>query len=261
MSDEQKASVNTGSANDSANGANAGRSNNAQNNEGNKEMVPKEQYDSLFSKLGENSEEVGELRKVKEQFDELSPLLEKLEGNPDLIRAIMADKLTDTNLIKAVLEGSVSINDAQKVEKANEAVKEELGKKEYDKTSPEAIAKLIEEKIGGVKQDLEKTISSMKEEKELEKYEQRTEKFIKEHKDFAEHATEINKYMQEKDILDVSVAYDAVTGKKFREKVEKDNETAAKEEAKNIASNMGGGRSMRGAVIKDKKIVDALIAD
>ncbi len=258
MTEEIKSSVNTGSDNGSANGTDAGKPGEVSNNEKKQETVPKEQYDELFTKLGENSEELGSLRKL---FEETSPLLEKLNSSPDLVKAIMDDKLTDENLIKAVLEGTVSTSEAKKVEKAAEEVKAELGKKEYEKASPELISKMIEEKIGSVTKEFEKTISSLKDERELEKYEQRIQDFIDSHEDFPEYATEINKYMDEHSILDVSIAYDAVVGKALKEKIEKENEAKAKEEAKNVASNVnGGGSSMRGKVIEDKNLVDQLIA-
>lgn len=257
MSEEKKVSAEAGSTNDSANGDNAGKSNDSQKNE-EKETVPKAQYDDLFTKLGENSEELGNLRKL---FEETSPLMEKLNASPDLVKAIMDDKLSDENLIKAVLEDKVSIKEAEKIEKAHEKVKEEIGKKEYDKSTPEHISKLIEEKLSGVTNEFQKKISSIEEERELEKYEAKTRGFIESHKDFPELADEINKYMENNNLLDVSIAYDAVKGKKLQEKIDSETEEKAKEDAKDMAANMAGGGSMRGAVIKDKSLIDSLIAD
>jgi cupin superfamily acireductone dioxygenase involved in methionine salvage len=254
MSEEKNVSAGAGSTNGSANGTNAGKPGEVSNNE---ENVPKAKYDELFTKLGEQGEELGSLRKL---FEDTSPLLEKLNASPDLIKAIMDDKLSDENLIKAVAEGKVSIADATKVEKASEAVKAEVGAKELEKMSPEKLSKLIEEKMSGVTKEFKEKISSMEEDKLLEKYENKTNEFISSHKDFPEHAVEIHNYMEEHNILDVEIGYDAVVGKKLQEKMAADSENNAKEEAKNIASNMGGGHSMRGRVISDKKLVDELIA-
>lgn len=263
MSEEKKVSAEAGSTNGSANDANAGKPGDASNNEGKQETVSKQQYDELFSKMGEHTEELGNLRKIAEEYESITPFLEKVNQNEPLIKAILDDKLSDPNLIKAIVEGTVSITDAKKIEKANEKVKEELGKKEYEKSTPEQISKMIEEKLEeklSATKELEKKISSMEEERILEKYEMRTQKFIDSHKDFAEYATDINKYMEDNNILDVNVAYDAVVGKKLQEKMAVDAESRAKEEAKEMASNMGGGGSMRGKTISDKKLVDELIA-
>jgi predicted AAA+ superfamily ATPase len=258
MSEEKKVSANAGSTNGSADGANAGKPEDASKNEGKQEILPgTPTYDELFKKLGEQGEELGSLRKL---FEETSPLMEKLNNSPDLVRAIMDDKLSDENLIKAVLEGNVSVTEAKKVEKASEQVKEEIGKKEYEKLTPEQVSKMIEEKMSGVKKDAETILNEIKEERELEKYEDRINDFITSHKDFPEYAVEINKYLEEEGSVDLQKAYSVVKLKAKEEKENADAEANAKEEAKNMVSNMGGGGSMRGKVIQDKNLVDQLIA-
>src|SRR3990167_4171553 len=87
------------------------------------QYIPKGTYDELQSKLGEQGSELGEFRKF---YQEITPLLEKLDKYPDLVEAIVADKFND-KLAKAVLDGKVKIEEVVQVQKAQEEVKKDMG--------------------------------------------------------------------------------------------------------------------------------------
>jgi len=88
--------------------------------------IDQEQYKNLESIVGKQGQELGEYRKF---FDEVAPLLEKLDKNPDLVTAIIDGKV-DSNLVKAAMEGKITIGEAQVISKANAEVKKDLGNKE-----------------------------------------------------------------------------------------------------------------------------------
>ena len=181
MSDEKNLeSANAGSSNhvdpNVANMASSGQSidqkpsgndaGNGTKDEGTKDekTVSEAQYKELESKLGSQGAELGNLRSF---YDDVSPLLNKLQERPELIDAILNDKISP-ELIKPVVEGKVSEKDAKEVTKARDDVKKELGAKEYANTSPDEIKKLIEEKINEVKSDFQKTIREKDSEKDYE---------------------------------------------------------------------------------------------
>ena len=165
MSEEKKLeSVNTGSSGDvdpkAANLGNLGESTETKDNAAKTEAgktteatVSESQYKELEIKLGSQGKELGDLRTF---YDEISPLMEKLQANPELVDAILKDKISP-ELIKPVAEGKVSTEDAKEVTKAHEEVKKDLGKEGYQKTSSDDIKKLIEEKVNEAKDEFQKT--------------------------------------------------------------------------------------------------------
>jgi len=231
------------------------------------ELIPKEQYLELEKKLGAQGNELGESRKEIEEykkfFDDVNPLLAKLDAQPDLVEAILQDKI-NSDLIKAVSEGKISLEDAKKVSEAHEEVKKEVGKK-YESLDPSVITKLIEEQVlkamSEKSSSLEKKVmDTLSESDKRREYESKVNDFISKTPDFSQFAPSIDKYLDEHpSIDDIQVAYDAVKGKFLQQEMEKNKEIQAAEEAKRLALNAGGGYSRNTQVINDKSIVDKLI--
>lgn len=214
--------------------------------------VSEAQYKELESKLGSQGKELGDLRNF---YDEISPLMEKLQERPDLVDAILKDKISP-ELIKPVAEGKVSTKDAKEVTKAHDEVKKELGDK-YEKASPEEIKKLIEDKVNDVKKDFEKALSEKDQEKD---YEDKIKDFIGSTPDFSEYADDIAKYIQDHPgLLDIKVAYDAVKGIALQAKYKEQEDKDAAELAKNVAANAGGGSGQSTSNLSKEEVLDKLI--
>ena len=73
-------------------------------------------YGELESRLGQQGQELGEYRQF---FQNISPLLDKLNQQPDLVQAIIDGKVDDS-IAAAVMEGRIDIRDAAIVHQANE---------------------------------------------------------------------------------------------------------------------------------------------
>lgn len=199
--------------------------------------IDQEQLKNLESLVGKQGKELGEYRKF---FDEVAPLLEKLDKNPDLVTAIIDGKV-DANLAKAAMEGKITIGEAQVISKANADVKKELGKKEYDASSPEEIAKLVEEKVAAAE---DKFKNSLKEMEDTRSFEAKVNDFIANTPDFADYASEIDTWLDaHENITDIEVAYYAVKGQMSEKAAKKAAEEAQGEYAKDVALNAGGGNS------------------
>lgn len=238
----------------------------AQNGNGGEEtanLTPdeKKELDNLRTAYGDQGRELGDYRKF---FEQTAPLLEKLDAQPELIQAILEGKV-DSSLAKAALEGKVPAEATLQVQQAHQEVKTEAGKG-YEKLTPAEVEARIVDKLQGVlKTEVQKVESNLK--GSIEAIESQREfdavirEFVAEHPDFAEHANEVWAWFEEHpDQYDISVAYDAVTGKKLRASSKKQGEDAAAEEAKNIALNVGVGGSQSSGIIRDDKLVDQLIA-
>jgi hypothetical protein len=222
------------------------------------DYVPKSQYAELEAKLGTQGQELGEYRKF---LGDISPLLDKIQASPELAEAILDDKIND-NLVKAIVEGKVSIQDATTVAQAHKDVKEALGTKEYDKLSKAEIEELINSRVEEKVKNLEKGFSAkISETEEKREFEDSVNNFIKKTADFAEYAEDISKWLEQNpDQYRIDVAYYAVKGKKTVESAQKEAEAKAIEAAKNVALNAGGGGSQGGQIGKDNSIVDSLIS-
>jgi len=218
--------------------------------------VPESQYKELEKKLGTQGEELGTMRKL---FEDTSPFLEKLDKNPDLAKAILEDKI-DPQLLEQVLEGKIEKKDAETVSKAHEDVKKDLGKKEYDKRTPEEINELLMGKISeATKATEEKFTQKLTDMEKLNEYQKVISDFITNTPDFAEYSEDINKFISEKNIDDIEVAYNAVKGKKLQEVYKKEEDVRIGEAAKNLAGNAGGGASQSTANLSNDELVDKLI--
>lgn len=216
------------------------------------ETVSKAQYEELEKKLGTQGKELGEYR---EWLTKVKPFLDKLDEQPELIEAINDGKV-DNSLAKAVLEGKFSIKEAETVTKAHEEVKKDIGTENYNALKPEEIKKLVMEEIdksiSGVKKDMD-------EDKEFRNWEKKSEDFMSSTPDFPEYAEEISKWLDEHNIDDVEIAYNAVKGIVLDKKIKEAEQKGAGEAAKAAAADLSGGPSQNASVVQDKKIVDELI--
>jgi len=198
--------------------------------------VSQEQFYNLEKLVGTQGQELGDYRKF---FADVSPLLDKLDKNPELVQAIIDGKI-DTELVKAALEGKLSYKEATVITTANAEVKNDLGSRIYNQTSPEQISALIEEKVSAVKKDMQ---NSLRDVEDIRNFESNVNDFITRTDDFSDYAKAIDAWLDEHDITDIEVAYYAVKGQVS----ERDAKKLAKEDKaeyeKNLALNAGGGGS------------------
>lgn len=213
------------------------------------EVVPKAQYDELFTRFGQMGNEMGEYRQF---FDDITPLLEKLDNSPEIAKAILDEKF-DTALATAILEGRVSVGDAAVVQAAVSTVQKDLGKKAYGAASAEDVAKLVEKEVAKVKLELDQR-------DELRSFTQGTNDFIANTPDFTEHGDEISNWLDNHvDVTDVETAYYAVKGKLSESDAGKKAAAAQAEAAKEMAQNAGGGGGVATHIRRDSSLVDQLI--
>jgi len=215
--------------------------------------VPRETYEQLEKRLGEQGVEVGDFRKF---FNEISPLLDKLQTQPEVVEAIMAGKI-DVNLAKAISDGKIKIEDATTVASAHEEVKKEMGDKKYAQATPEQISKMVEEKVNTLKNSIEGSLRNLEEKR---KFEDGVNDFVRETSDFPEYADRVVGYLEEHpEIYDIKVAYEAVKGRALMDKQAETDKVNAAEAAKNVAANAAGGASQGAKIIQDKNVIDELI--
>ena len=210
------------------------------------------QHKELETLVGRQGEELGEFRKF---FNDIQPLLDNLDKNPEIVQAIMDGKIT-ADLAKAALEGKVSVGDAQIVSQAHEEVKKDLGKEGYKGTSSEEVSRLVEEKAKEIKSDFD---AKLKERDDLSAFEASVAQFISNTPDFNKYSSEINKWLDDHDVTDISVAYYAVKGKISEDEAKKQAELDRVEAEKNGALNMGGGNGNATRIRGDANIIDKLI--
>ncbi len=187
-------------------------------------------YDELATRFGAQGQELGDYRKF---FENIAPLLEKLDQAPEMVQAIIDGKL-DQQIAKAVLEGRVDVRDAALVQQAHNQVKDQLGDKAYNASSASEIQKAVEEQVSKFRSEFE-------EKAELQNFQEYTQKFIENTPDFQQYSSEIDKWLDTHDITDIEVAYYAVKGKMSQDAASKAAEDAAAERAKDVLSNASGG--------------------
>jgi len=226
-------------------GANAGQSQQSQGEGVNYE----EQYKELEQKLGQQGAELGEYRTF---FQNINPLLEKLDQDPVLVQAILDGKI-DKDLAAAVSEGRASVDEAKQVTEAHKEVKKDLGDKKYETTSPQEIEKMVETRVQEMRKDFEEGA-------ELRAFEDQTQKFIEDTKDFADYADEIDKWLDTHNVTDVSIAYWAVRGQMSEAQAAQKAEEDAGERAKEVAQNAAGGGVTAQYTEDGTPIADALIS-
>lgn len=241
-------SVETGSSNNAPafNSSNQG-SPAGQANEGG-QIDYKAAYEELEKKFGAQGNEVGEYRSF---FNNIAPLLDKLDQSPEIVQAILDGKI-DKQLAQAAYEGKINITDAAVVSQASEEVKKDLGK-DYKATSAEEVEKLIEQKVNQVRRELEES-------SDLRSFEERAQKFIESTPDFVDHADKIDKWLDEHDITDIETAYYAVKGQMSVKEAKNAADRAASDRAKEMVLNAGGGGVQNQFSPDGSRLVDNLIA-
>lgn len=206
-------------------------------------------YDELAARFGAQGQELGQYRQF---FQDIAPLLDKLNDAPELVQAIIDGKV-DKNLAQAVMEGRVDINDAAAVQQAAENVKEQVGEEKFNLMTPDAITKLIEAEAAKIRQEFE-------EKADLQTFQDYTQRFIENTPDFQDYADEIDKWLDEHDVADIEVAYYAVKGKLSEEKAQAAADEAAAERQKELMANAGGGAQPATYASDGTPLVDKLIA-
>jgi predicted ribosome quality control (RQC) complex YloA/Tae2 family protein len=215
------------------------------------ELVSKKLYEDLQGKLTEQGNELGDLRKF---FEEVRPLMDVLNDNPAIVEAIATGKIT-TDLAKAVMEGKVAIQDAKAVTKAHEEVKKDLGSK-YQETKVEDIEKMVAAKAEETKSEVLKTLQQNDEER---KFLDKINKFIESHDDFPQYVREIDEWMDEHGISDVSVGYEVIKARALNSDTTKRLSVERAEAAKEMAANASSGAGNSGGVISGAREVDKFI--
>jgi len=206
-------------------------------------------YDELMSRFGAQGQELGEYRQF---FQNIAPLLDKLDQAPELVQAIIDGKV-DKNIAQAVMEGRVDVRDAAIVQQAADTVKEKLGEKKFDLATPEAVQKLVEAEANKIRKEFE-------DKADLQTFQDYTQKFIEKTPDFQEYADEIDKWLDTHDVADVEVAYYAVKGKMSESNAQKAADVAAAERAKEMMANASGGGQSAQFTPDGTPLVDKLIS-
>lgn len=213
-----------------------------------------EQIHHLEKKLGEQGGELGELRTF---FQNISPVLEKLDASPEMVQAIVEGRI-DADIARAALQNNLSVGDVKVLDKAHNVVKKELGKEGYAQASADDIAKLVASEVGKVRQEMD---AKMSEQEELRNFESSVVDFINRTPDFGEYATEIDRWMDShSDITDISTAYYAVKGQLSERKAQKQAQEDATNYAKQMAGMTGGGSNRSNYVPSGSSLVDDLIS-
>ena len=210
------------------------------------------QVKNLESLVGRQGQELGEYRDF---FKSVAPLLDKLDQNPEIVQAVLDNKI-DSNLAKAAIEGRIDIKDAAAVAQAQAAVTKTLGGK-IENVDPNKLTDLIEAKAKEIRTEMD---AKMKDQDDIRNFEQNVNDFISRTPDFGEFAGDIDKWLDEHDVTDIAVAYYAVKGELSTREAQKQ---AAKDQAeyeKGLASNAGGGQGMATYVRGGENLIDSLIA-
>ncbi len=194
------------------------------------------------------------LAQLESFFENISPVLVKLNASPDTVQALLADKITD-DVAKAALEGKLSIAKAEEVASAVvNAVEKDLGTKAFNAASPDELTRLMEEKISALKSELEQK-------DDMRTFESYTNQFISETADFANYSEQISKWLDEHDVTDVRVAYYAVKGELSEKAAKEQADAEAAENAKNVMLTAGGGGLSANAIVGGQPLIDSLISN
>lgn len=212
-------------------------------------------YNELEQKLGDQGRELGEYRTF---FEQVAPILDTLDKSPEMVQAIVDGKLTN-DLARAAIDGKLTVNDIKSVDKAYAEVKKDLGGKAFKEASTEEISRLVEEKVGEVKKEMQETL---KENEDLQNFERHVNDFVERTPDFPEYARDIEQWLsQHDDITDIEVAYYAVKGQLSTREASRAAEQDRAEFAKQQALNAGGGASRASFIAGDEgDMIDQLIA-
>lgn len=206
-------------------------------------------YEELQTKLGAQGNELGEYRSFMKN---ISPLLEKLDAQPELTKAILEGKV-DTALANAVNEGKINLTDATVMTEAHKQVKQELGK-EVKNLSTEEMTKLVEEKMQEIRNELS-------EKEDIKEFRDKTADFIASKPDFDKYADEVAKWFSDHpEQTDISIAYKSVKADHLERALATNDRSALAEAAKNLALNATGGGGSTGGRGPDFDLFDSLVS-
>ena len=208
--------------------------------------------------IGRQGKELGDYRSF---FEEISPLLERLDADPELTRAILDGKVS-SQMLKPVSEGEIPLKVATDVTKAHEEIKKELGKSTYEKLSPQQLEDRIMKKFEKRLDDFQNNVTTkLSEDKTLRELEDATSEFINSTPDFGKYADAIDTWFDEHpNITDIDVAYDAVRGKALSQERAEQSQVDTAQKAKELAGNAGGGTGQSTGYFDNREMVDKLIA-
>lgn len=214
------------------------------------DFIPRTTYEELEKKLGEQGSELGSLRKF---FNELSPLLDKLDANPEIVEAMREGKL-DGTLAKAILEDKITVAEAKAVAKANDDIKKDMGEEKYKQVDPDKLAEQIMEKVSaqlsGVTSELKKEISEVK---AISEFEKKTADFIAATPDYDEYADMVTEYVSEHpEQEDIELVYHLVKGRALNAAAAAEREKANAEAAKSSAPQ--GSNSSRNVPVEENLV-------
>jgi len=213
----------------------------------------KMQYEELQKKLGEQGRELGDFRKL---YEDMTPLLSKLDEQKELVQLIMEDKFTP-DIVQAIADGKINLTEAEEITKAHGEVKKDIGKAAYDKAKPEDIERLIAEKV---KEETVKIQKVIDEREDQRKFDDDLAFFAANTPDLKEYAPAIDEYFRNyPKETDMKIAYKIVKAEALENKMKEDEEKRNAEDAKRLAANAGGGGSRNSAVIRDDNLIDQLI--
>ena len=206
---------------------------------------------------GQTPENFAEVMKERDDykkfFTDATPLLEKLNASPELVQAVMADKISD-EFAKAALAGQLSIKDAEIATAATAAVEKQLGTKAFNAANPDELSRLVEEKVSA----LESKLAEQDDKRQFESY---TNQFISDTSDFANYSAAIAEWLDEHDVTDVKVAYYAVKGELSEKQAKEAADADASNTAKDFMRTQGGGSISANQIIGGQPFIDSLIAN
>lgn len=138
---------------------------------------------------------------------------------------------------------------------AHDQVQKELGKR-YEKVSADDVAKLVEAKVAEATRGME---SKMAESEDMRTFESSVNDFVSRTPDFMQFAPEIDAWLDEHEVSDIEIAYDAVKGRVLTRMMADGSADSLAEASKMLAMNAAGGSSRSDAANYDSSLIDSLI--
>lgn len=214
----------------------------------------------MADQLGQGAPETGQapasettrLAELEKFFEGITPVLEKLNASPDLVQAILADKIND-DFAKSALKGELTVKEAEVATTAVKQVEKEIGTPAFNAASPDELNKLLEGKIAALE-------NKLNEKDEMKAFEQQTNQFISSTPDFEKYSEQISKWLDDHDVTDIRVAYYAVKGELSEKEAKEAADAVAAENAKNVMLNAGGGGISANTIVNGQPLIDSLIA-
>lgn len=250
MAGEANGSANAGSPVGSGNGSGNGES--AINLD---DYVSKSTYAELEKKLGEQGKELGDTRKF---INDLAPLLDNLDSNPEIVEAMRLGKL-DGKTAQAIIDGKITLAEANAVVKANDEIRTDMGDAAHAQLNPDELAAQIMAKVTasleGVKDELKKDISEVR---TIQDFEKNVADFIDNTPDYGVYGDMITDYLKEHpEQEDIEMVYHLVKGRALTAAA-----TAAQAQADSDAAKAGlppGTTSSRNAPVGEGPTVEQYV--